>query len=260
MDIATFFGVISGFSLVLLAIKMGGGLLWFWNAPSAMIVMGGTIAVTLINYPLSDVLSVVKVLKNAFLYQLPVSSTVVPEIVELSKIARREGILALEKKVKQMKDPFINKGVELAVDGMEPDAIRGILENELIFTEDRHKKGAEIFTIMGTYAPAMGMIGTLIGLVQMLMVMDDPKNIGPAMAVALITTFYGSLLANLLFLPIAGKLKVRRDDETKYKELIIEGIASIQLGDNPRVVEQKLHTYLSPGERALIPKKTEAEG
>ena len=118
MDIATFFGVVSGFSLVILAIKMGGGLLWFWNAPSAMIVMGGTIAVTLINYPLSDVLSVVRVLKNAFLYQLPVASSVVPEIVELSKIARREGILALEKKVKQMKDPFINKGVELAVDGM----------------------------------------------------------------------------------------------------------------------------------------------
>ena len=254
MDIATFFGVVSGFSLVLLAIKMGGGLLWFWNAPSAMIVMGGTIAVTLINYPLSDVLSVFKVLKNAFLYQVPYH-TIVPEIVELSKVARREGILALEKQVKKMKEAYLNKGVELAVDGMEPDAIRGILENELIFTEDRHKKGAEIFTIMGTYAPAMGMIGTLIGLVQMLMVMDDPENIGPAMAVALITTFYGSLLANLLFLPIAGKLKVRREDETKYKELIIEGIAAIQLGDNPRVVEQKLHTYLSPSERALIPKK-----
>lgn len=259
MDIATFFGVASGFSLVILAIKMGGGLLWFWNAPSAMIVMGGTIAVTLINYPLSDVLSVMKVLKNAFLYQVPQPTKIVPEIVELSKIARREGILALEKQAKKMKEAYLNKGVELAVDGMEPDAIRGILENELIFTEDRHRKGAEIFTIMGTYAPAMGMIGTLIGLVQMLMVMDDPANIGPAMAVALITTFYGSLLANLLFLPIAGKLKVRRDDETKYKELIIEGIAAIQLGDNPRVVEQKLHTYLSPSERALIPKKQTGE-
>jgi chemotaxis protein MotA len=259
MDIATFFGVLSGFSLVLLAIKMGGGLLWFWNAPSAMIVLGGTIAVTLINYPLSDVLSVVKVLKNAFLYQVPQPTKIVPEIVDLSKVARREGILALEKQAKKMKEAYLNKGVELAVDGMEPDAIRGILENELIFTEDRHKKGAEIFTIMGTYAPAMGMIGTLIGLVQMLMVMDDPANIGPAMAVALITTFYGSLLANLLFLPIAGKLKVRREDETKYKELIIEGIAAIQLGDNPRVVEQKLQTYLSPSERALIPKKQTEE-
>jgi chemotaxis protein MotA len=230
MDIATFFGVVSGFSLVLLAIKMGGGLLWFWNAPSAMIVMGGTLAVTLINYPLSDVLSVMRVLKNAFLYQVPQPTAIVPEIVELSKVARREGILALEKQAKKMKEAYLNKGVELAVDGMEPEAIRGILENELIFTEDRHKKGAEIFTI-----------------------------IGPAMAVALITTFYGSLLANLLFLPIAGKLKVRRDDETKYKELIIEGIAAIQLGDNPRVVEQKLHTYLSPSERALIPKKQTEE-
>jgi len=217
--------------------------------------MGGTLAITLINYPLSDVLSVMKVLKNAFLYQIPQPTALVPDIVELSRIARREGILALEKKVKQMNDPFLGKGVELAVDGMEPDAIKGIMENELMFTEDRHKKGAEIFTVMGTFAPAMGMIGTLIGLVQMLMVMDDPKAIGPAMAVALITTFYGSIMANLMFLPIAGKLKVRREDELKYKQLIIEGIASIQVGDNPRVVEQKLHTYLSPRERSLVPKK-----
>jgi len=255
MDIATLIGVFSGFGLVVIAIKMGGGLIWFWNAPSVMIVMGGTVAITLINYPLSDVLSVIMVLKNAFLYKIPQHTAVVPDIVGLAKIARREGILALEKKVKQMNEPFLSKGVELAVDGMEPDGIRGILENELEFTEDRHKKGAEIFTVMGTFAPAMGMIGTLIGLVQMLMVMDDPKSIGPAMAVALITTFYGSVMANLMFLPIAGKLKVRREDEVKYKHLIIEGIVSIQFGDNPRVVEQKLHTYLSPRERTLVPTK-----
>jgi len=255
MDIATFLGMVFGFSLVIIAIKMGGGLIWFWNSPSAMIVMGGTVAITLINYPLSDVLSVMKVLKNAFLYQIPKATAIVPQIVELSRIARREGILALEKKVKQMNDPFLGTGVELAVDGMEPEGIRSIMENELIFTEERHKKGAEIFTVMGTFAPAMGMIGTLIGLVQMLMVMDDPKAIGPAMAVALITTFYGSIMANLIFLPIAGKLKLRREEEVKYKQLIIEGIASIQVGDNPRVVEQKLHTYLSPRERSLVPPK-----
>lgn len=154
-----------------------------------------------------------------------------------------------------MNEPFLSKGVELAVDGMEPDAIREILEKELMFTEDRHKKGAEIFTVMGTFAPAMGMIGTLIGLVQMLVNMDDPKSIGPAMAVALVTTFYGSVMANLMFLPIAGKLKIRREDEAKYKQLIVEGISSIQVGDNPRVVEQKLHTYLSPKERELVHKK-----
>lgn len=255
MDIATLLGVVSGFGLVVIAIKMGGGLIWFWNAPSAMIVIGGTLAITLINYPLSDVLSVMSVLKNAFLHKIPQFTALVPDIVELSKIARREGILALEKKVKQMNEPFLNKGVELAVDGVEPDAIRKIMENELISTEDRHKKGAEIFTVMGTFAPAMGMIGTLIGLVQMLMVMDDPKSIGPAMAVALITTFYGSVMANLIFLPVAGKLKVRREDEVKYKQLVVEGVASIQFGDNPRVVEQKLQTYLSPSERALLPKK-----
>lgn len=255
MDIATLLGVVSGFGLVIAAIKMGGGLIYFWNAPSVMIVIGGTIAITLINYPLSDVLSVMSVLKNAFLYQIPPITSLIPDIVELSKIARREGILALEKKVKTMNEPFLSKGVELAVDGMEPDAIREILEKELMFTEDRHKKGAEIFTVMGTFAPAMGMIGTLIGLVQMLVNMDDPKSIGPAMAVALVTTFYGSVMANLMFLPIAGKLKIRREDEAKYKQLIVEGISSIQVGDNPRVVEQKLHTYLSPKERELVPKK-----
>lgn len=255
MDIATLLGVISGFSLVVIAIKMGGGLIWFVNLPSIMIVMGGTAAITLINYPLSDVLSVMKVLKNAFLYKIPQLTGMLPKIVELSRVARRDGILAMEKEVKKINEPFLGKGVELAVDGVEPDAIRNILENELFFTEDRHKKGAEIFTVMGTMAPAMGMIGTLIGLVNMLMVMDDPKSIGPAMAVALLTTFYGSILANLVFIPIAGKLKVRREDESKYKQLIIEGVTSIQFGDNPRIVEQKLNTYLSPREQKSVPKK-----
>ena len=255
MDVATLLGVISGFGLVIMAIKMGGGLIWFVNIPSIMIVLGGTLAITLINYPLSDVLSVMKVLKNAFLYKIPQLTAMLPKIVDLSRVARRDGILAMEKEVKKINEPFLGKGVELAVDGVEPDAIRNILENELFFTEDRHKKGAEIFTVMGTMAPAMGMIGTLIGLVNMLMVMDDPAAIGPAMALALITTFYGSVLANLVFIPIAGKLKVRREDEVKYKQLIIEGVTSIQFGDNPRVVEQKLNTYLSPGERKLVPKK-----
>lgn len=255
MDIATLLGVVSGFGLVFLAIKMGGGLIWFWNAPSAMIVIGGTVAITLINYPLSDILSVMNVLKNAFLYKIPQPAALVPNVVELAKIARREGILALEKKVKQMNEPFLNKGVELAIDGVEPDTIKNMMENEVISTEDRHKKGAEIFTVMGTFSPAMGMIGTLIGLVQMLMMMEDPKAIGPAMALALITTFYGSVMANLIFLPIAGKLKVRREDEAKYKQLVVEGVASIQFGDNPRVIEQKLQTYLSPNERALLSKK-----
>ena len=255
MDVATLLGIVSGFSLVIIAIKMGGGLIWFVNVPSLMIVMGGTVAITLINYPLSDVLSVMKVLKNAFLYKIPQLTGMLPKIVDLSRVARRDGILAMEKEVKKINEPFLGKGVGLAVDGVEPDAIRNILENELFFTEDRHKKGAEIFTVMGTMAPAMGMIGTLIGLVNMLMVMDDPKSIGPAMAVALITTFYGSVLANLIFIPIAGKLKVRREDESKYKQLIIEGVTSIQFGDNPRVVEQKLNTYLSPGEQKLVPKK-----
>jgi chemotaxis protein MotA len=167
----------------------------------------------------------------------------------MSKIARREGILALEKKVEDVQDPFFSKGVGLMIDGIEPSALSRILQTELDYLSERHRLGAEIFSSMGNFAPAMGMMGTLIGLVKMLMQMDDPSSIGPAMAVALITTFYGVILANLIFLPIAGKLKTRSASEIMVKELIISGILSVQSGDNPRVLEQKLNSFLSPGER-----------
>ncbi|MDY7032729.1 MAG: MotA/TolQ/ExbB proton channel family protein [Thermodesulfobacteriota bacterium] len=249
MDITTFLGIFSGFILMMLAIKSGGGLSWFVSVPSMMIVMGGTIATTLINYPLSDVLGVFRIVKNAFVHRMPDYSEEIAALVNFSKIARREGILALEKLMDDVKDPFMAKGIELAIDGLEPKAIMEMLGTELEYTEERHKKGAEIFSTMGTFAPAMGMLGTLIGLVQMLMVMDDPKSIGPAMAVALITTFYGSLLANLLFLPISGKLRLRSQQEVRLRQLVIEGIIAIQFGDNPRIIEQKLNVFLAPSER-----------
>ncbi|MFH1624575.1 MAG: MotA/TolQ/ExbB proton channel family protein [Pseudomonadota bacterium] len=249
MDITTFLGIFSGFALMIIAIKSGGGLSWFVNMPSVAIVMGGTIATTLIHYPLSDVLGVFRVVKNAFFVKMPDYSKEIARLVDFSKVARREGILALEKQRNKVEQPFLRKGIELAVDGLEPKAVMEMLGTELEYTEERHKKGAEIFTTMGTFAPAMGMLGTLIGLVQMLMVMDDPKSIGPAMAVALITTFYGSILSNLLFLPIAGKLRLRSQQESRLKQLILEGITSIQFGDNPRIIEQKLHVFLAPSER-----------
>ena len=249
MDIATFLGIFSGFALMIIAIKTGGGLTWFISIPSMMIVMGGTVATTLIQYSLSDVLGVFKVVRNAFFIKLPDYSKEISTVVDLSKLARREGILALERLKNELDDPFLAKGIELAIDGLEPKAIMEMLSTELEYTEERHKTGAEIFSTMGTFAPAMGMLGTLIGLVQMLMVMDDPKSIGPAMAIALITTFYGSLLANLLFLPISSKLKLRSQEEARLRQLIIEGIMSIQFGDNPRIIEQKLNVFLAPAER-----------
>ncbi len=249
MDIATILGVITGFSLMLAAIALGGGIDWFINIPSVMIVFGGTIGVTFINYPLGSVLGVMGVLKNALFYKDMPTVDVIKNLVEFSRVARREGILALQSLTKNLDDPFLVKGINLAIDGLEPHIIEDILDTEIDRIEQRHKYGAEVFTTMGTFAPAMGMLGTLIGLVQMLMQMDDPSKIGPAMAVALLTTFYGVLLANLIFLPIAGKLRTRSNEEILLKQLAAEGIKAIQSGDNPRIVEQKLLAFIEPKKR-----------
>ena len=249
MDFATIIGILGGFSLVIVAMASGGGLAWFLDGPSAMIVFGGTFGAILINYPIAEILSVSKVAKNVFRGKTQQTSTVINQLVEMSKLSRREGIIALQKMITQNKDPFMMKAVNLVVDGVEPTHISEILQTELDFIGERHRLGAEIFTTMGNFAPAMGLVGTLIGLVQMLKQMNNPSTIGPAMAVALITTFYGVVLANLVFLPIAGKLRTKSSQELLLKQLIINGILSIQSGDNPRVLEQKLHSYIAPGER-----------
>jgi chemotaxis protein MotA len=164
--------------------------------------------------------------------------------INFANKSRREGILALEGEMKDVKGEFLKKGIQLSIDGLEPQEIRGILETETDFIRNRHQLGAEIFTTLGTFAPALGMIGTLIGLVQMLQSMDDPSKIGPSMAVALLTTFYGSIIANIICIPIAGKLKVRSKEEMLSKEMMIEGIISISNGDNPRILEQKLKAFI----------------
>lgn len=249
MDISTVLGIICGFGLVISAMSMGGGLIWFINLPSAMIVMGGTFGAVLVNYPLSDVLGVVTVARQVLFQKELKTKKMIQMLVEISKISRREGILALDKRMGEFTDPFLAKGMMMVVDGIDPSTLSKILYTELEHIEERHRLGAEIFTAMGNFAPAMGMVGTLIGLVKMLMLMEDPSAIGPAMAVALVTTFYGVLLANLIFLPVAGKLRTRSVKELMVKELAINGIMSIQSGDNPRVLEQKLHSFIPPGER-----------
>ena len=249
MDFATIIGILGGFGLVIIAMASGGGLAWFFDGPSAMIVLGGTFGAVLINYPIADLLGVIKVAKNAFRGKKQQADVVINQLVEMSKICRREGIIALQNMIKQTKDPFLAKAINLVVDGVNPAQISEILETELDYIGERHRLGAEIFTTMGNFAPAMGLVGTLIGLVQMLQQMNNPGAIGPAMAIALITTFYGVILANLVFLPIAGKLKTKSSQELLLKQVIINGILSIQSGDNPRVIEQKLHSYISPRER-----------
>lgn len=244
MDIATIIGIVSAFALVVGAISFGGGLSMFINVPSLLIVVGGTLGATMVNYALKDILKVILVAKNAFFHQLIGTSQLIANFVELSNRARRQGILALEPAIKEADDEFLRTGLQLCVDGLEPQVIRDVLETEIQNIQSRHTLGADIFSTMGTFAPALGMIGTLIGLVQMLQTMNDPSNIGPAMAVALITTFYGALLANIVFLPISGKLKNRNNEEVVAKEMVMEGILSISRGDNPRMVEQKLNSFL----------------
>ncbi|MBW2317129.1 MAG: flagellar motor protein [Deltaproteobacteria bacterium] len=249
MDIATLLGIISAFGLVLVAILMGGGIGLFINYPSLMIVAGGTLGTTMINYPLKEVIGVISVLKNVFFTKASSAKDIIKQFSDFSNKARREGILALESEVTNLNEEFLQKGIQLSIDGLEPQSIREILETEISYIQDRHKLGAEIFTTMGTYAPALGMVGTLVGLVQMLQNMSDPSAIGPAMAVALLTTFYGAVAANLLFMPIAGKLRTRSSEEVLVKELMIEGVICLSNGENPRIVEQKLMAFLAPNQR-----------
>lgn len=249
MDLATILGIVSAFSLVLLSIMMGSGLGTFFNAQSIMIVVGGTLGATMINFPLRDMIGVIKVGMKVLFAKTSSVPELIGSFVEFATRARREGILALESSIKEVGDPFLRKGLQLTVDGLEPQAIDEILQTEIDYVEARHKLGADIFQTMGTFAPALGMIGTLIGLVQMLQSMDDPSAIGPSMAVALLTTFYGSIMANILFLPMAGKLRKRSQEEVMVKEMVLNGILSIAKGDNPRILEQKLHSFIPPDQR-----------
>ena len=252
MDIATVIGIVAGFGLIAVAIIMGGNPMLFVDIPSVVIVVGGTIASTLVNFPLSEMMGVFAAVKKSIFNQSPRPEILIDRIIDYATVARREGILALETHANDSDDEFLRKSVQLAIDGTAPELIKDILTTELAFMEDRHSMGQSILVSMGTLAPAFGMIGTLIGLVGMLATMEDPSSIGANMAVALITTFYGALLANVLFLPMAGKLKVYTANELLMKEITIEGILSIQSGDNPRVVEQKLKAFVSPALRALV--------
>ncbi len=249
MDIATIIGFVSGMGLVMVAILMGGSPGVFVNIPSAVTVIGGTIAATLLNYPLADVLSVFNTVKNTVIHDEVSPVKLIEKIVEFATIARREGILALESHAGEAGDEFLQKSIQLAIDGTAPELIKDILTTEIAFMEDRHSVGQGILNAMATYAPAFGMIGTLIGLVNMLATLDDPSTIGAGMAVALLTTLYGAIMANVMFLPAAGKLRLWTTNELLAKEVIIEGILSIQSGDNPRVVEQKLKAFISPSMR-----------
>ncbi len=255
MDLTTVIGLIVGFSVILLGITQTGSLMSFFSVSSIMIVVGGTGSAVIINYPINELVGVIPVVKKTLFSKAQQVTETIATLVSFAERARREGILALERHMEEIEDEFLAKGIQLAVDGTEPELMRNILTTELDYLEKRHASGASIFATAGALAPAFGMIGTLIGLVLMLQTMSDPSTIGPQMAIALITTFYGALVANLVFIPLTGKLKRRSAEEVLVKEMMIEGILSIQSGDNPRIVEQKLTSFISPKMRRAIVEK-----
>ena len=251
MDLGTIIGIVLSFGLVVSAILTGSSLIIFISIPSFLIVIGGTLGAALVNYPVSYVIGLIGVIKNTFFSSLESPQDVIERFKDYANRARREGILSLEPLIKEIDDDYMRKGLQLTVDGLEPQTIQEILETEVSYLSERHATGADLVAVLGTLAPAMGMIGTVIGLVQMLQTMSDPSTIGPAMAVALLTTLYGAILANLVFNPMSGKLKARSKEEILLREMIMEGILAISKGENPRIIEEKLNSFLPPKDRIV---------
>ncbi|MFC3608968.1 flagellar motor protein PomA [Stutzerimonas tarimensis] len=247
MDIATLIGLLGAIGIITAAILLGASSDTFVNAPSLLIVLGGSLFVVLAKFSLAQFIGAIKVAGRAFFFRLPDTEATINELIELSNVARKQGLLALEDK--EISSPFLKTGIQLLIDGHPQETVRSILEKERLMTLDRNRWGAKIFTALGDVGPAMGMIGTLIGLVQMLSNMEDPKAIGPAMAVALLTTLYGAMLATMICIPIADKLNLRMTEEARMQALWIDAVLAIQEGINPRVIEQLLGSYLPPDKR-----------
>ncbi len=235
------FGIISAAGI--------GGFPSYIDVPSAIITFGGALAAVMTSYSMSDYIGGLK--SFTLIFKAPAVNTadLIKKIIDLSNVARKEGLLSLEESASDMDEPFLKKGVLLVVDGTDPDLVRGILETEMECIDGRHKNLAGFWETMGSMGPAWGMIGTLVGLVNMLNNMEDASSIGPSMAVALITTLYGSLLANWICAPTAAKLKADNAVEMMQKQVMIEGLLSIQAGENPRVIEEKLKSFLAPKDR-----------
>lgn len=247
MDLATLIGLVGAFGIVLASIVLGGSASTFVNTPSLLVVLGGTIAVTMMKFSLGKFLGAAGIALKAFLHKPTPPEELIDTAVELAKTARQGGLLALEDA--EVPDEFMKSGLGLLIDGHPADIVRSMLTKDMNLTLQRHNDGQDIFKAIGDVGPAMGMIGTLIGLVQMLANMDDPKQIGPAMAVALLTTLYGAMLANMFALPIADKLAVRSREEGATKSLVIDALIGIQGGQNPRVIASMLETYLPKSKR-----------
>ena len=253
MDLASIIGLVVAFAMMLLGILTGddgvAGIKYFWDFKSVLITFGGAFFSTMAAYSMKDYIAGLK--SFVLIFKSPTQNIpeMISKIIDLSNVARKEGLLSLEEVASELDDDFLKKGILLIVDGTDPELVRAILETELISTEERHKKKINFWQDLGSMGPAWGMIGTLIGLILMLQNMSDASAIGPAMSVALITTLYGSILANWICSPVANKLKAFNGEEIMLKEIMIEGLLSIQAGENPRVIEEKLKSFLAPAER-----------
>jgi chemotaxis protein MotA len=250
LDIGTIIGLVLGVAALLVGIVLGGGSFASLVDPtSVFVVLLGSMGAMVVSFPLARILKVHTVILKAIKSVPPDPAETIRELVKYAEVARREGILSLENLIPEMKDPFIVRGVKMAVDGTDPELIKTILDTELDALMERHSQGKAMLDALAKYAPAFGMIGTLLGLIFMLKNMSDPSKIGPGMAVALITTLYGALIANVLASPMADKLAARDVEEAMVKSIIVTGVMAIQSGDNPRVVEAKLLTFLPPAAR-----------
>ena len=247
MDLASLVGVIGAFGIVIFAMILGGDITMFVNVPSLLIVIVGSLFAVMMKFELGHFLGIAGIMAKAFMFKSVKPDALINEVVELAGMARKGGLLSLEGK--PVSYDFLGKGIQLLVDGHDPEVVRSLMTKEMKQASERHENGIAIFKCMGDVAPAMGMIGTLIGLVAMLANMDDPKSIGPAMAVALLTTLYGAMMATMLMLPIADKLTARKGEEDMLKSMVIDSLLAIQSGQNPRVIESMLQAYMKEGKR-----------
>jgi chemotaxis protein MotA len=252
VDIATIVGILLGFMVIISAIVAGGGWEIFIHIPSMAITMGGMLCATLIHFSLPQFLGIFSVIKKTIIAKIPSQSDLVQNMVNYAAINRRDGALALEQEIHKLNNSFFIKGLQMVVDGQDSEVIRDLMSMEVQHLQERHSTGKKILEFMGAAAPAFGMIGTLIGLVQMLRSLDSPDAIGGGMAVALLTTFYGALAANLIFIPLAGKLGIYSKAEIVAIEMIVEGICAIAQGDNPTVVREKMQAFISQSRREEV--------
>jgi chemotaxis protein MotA len=254
MDIATVIGIVGGSFLMVQAVMMdgGGGGGGFLDIPSVLITGGGTVCAVLVAFTLQEIKTVPQVLRKAIFKQEYSIDETLTTLVRLAEKARREGLLALEDDLEGIDDSFMRKGIQLVVDGTDHNMVRDVLETDLMYLESRHARGRSILETAAASAPAFGMIGTLIGLVKMLTTLDDPSRVGPGMATALLTTLYGAVMAYLLFAPLARKLALNSKKEVLVREMMLEGILSILSGQNPRIIQEKLKSFLPPQKQSEV--------